>query len=211
MDTPVLKLWLAKFSLAAVTMPQERTDDSFRQYEELIKRYGVRDLINGSLWSDERFTSFGVEWYPNVKALREFNSKLDALHWFQYIKSEIFLGVEIPENPIPMTPLGLDPGVDWLVHIYMSRLLPLAYDMSEAEMTEAMKVLTDARALGVRDGPMANSRPVNEEWGSWGIEFYPSLEVLVQKNAMMEKVKWYKYVQARSFLGTATGGLLVGK
>jgi hypothetical protein len=55
------------------------------------------------------------------------------------------------------------------------------------------------------------ARPANEEWDWWGIELYPKFEAVVAKTRNQEKVKWWKYVFARSYLGTPTAGELIKK
>lgn len=209
MDTPVFKLWLAKPRLEAFLLPQERFNEFGQKHAQAQKDLGVRNLISGTVWSDERYTGFGVEWFPNWQAVREYHRCLDELHWFQYLQSEIFLGVEVPDLPMRLEPLNLDPNVDWLVHIFVARHSAAWYHASAEELAELDRLYEQQAS----SAPFifANTRPFQELWEGWGIEFYPSLEQLVQHTDNLEKIKWWKYLEAQTFHGTAEDGELFKK
>jgi hypothetical protein len=211
MDTPVFKLYLAKPNLETMLMPQERIMEFLQKNETIKTSLGVRNLLTGSVWSDERYTIFGVELFPNWQAIRDHHRRLNELNWFQSLQSEVYLGVDPEGNPNKLEPLTLDPNIDWLAHIFVFGFHPQAYDVSEAENAEMMKIFDLEKSLGAISVLGVESRFVNEENYYWGIELYPSLEALIQKSRVQEQGKWWKYYNVRSFLGTIEEGELVKK
>lgn len=211
MDTPVYKFFLYKPRLAAFEQPPEKLEEYLQKNEAILRDTGGRRLIMGSLWSTERFVGFGVELFPNWKSLREHIRCLDELHWFQLIDSEVVLGLDSADNPNRLEPLNLDPNVDYIAHMYLARYHEPFYSISEADMAEAMKVFDLEKELGVVSVVHGYSRPIDEKWNGWGVELYPSMEALAQKAQAQEKVNWWKYIDAKTYLGTANGGELLGK
>lgn len=211
MGSPVYKLYFYKPSLALLEMAHDQLAAYVKKTEEFLSDAGGRLLIQGSVWSTERFAGFGVEWFPSWKALREHDRCLDEMHWFQYMDSETYLGFDPADEPNRLEPLNLLTDVDYIAHIYISRSEPPIYSVSEAETAEAMKVFDLGKALGVVPVVHGYSRPIDEEWSDWGVELYPSLEALETKTKAQEKVNWWKYITAKTYLGTAYAGELLGK
>ena len=211
MDTPVYKLWLAKPTLETVSLPQEQMDSLFEKHNQFVKEQGVRDLVSGTIWSDENYTNFGVELFPNWKAVRDFHRCLDEIHWFQRWTGFILLGVDQADNPNKLEPVELKPGEEWFAQIYLARELPALYSVTEAEMAEGMKVMGGVKAMGVRDLVQAHSLPISEEWNDWGVNLIPSMEVLMRKTQAQQQIHWWKSIEARTYLGSAEGGELIKK
>ena len=58
-----------------------------------------------------------------------------------------------------------------------------------------------ARRLGVRQMLMANMRWSNERNEIFGIELYPSLEIVQEYSRQLEDMNWYSFVSSESYLG----------
>ncbi len=211
MDTPIFELWLAKPRLSVAALPQEQTAELLQKNEQFQKDLGIRELLTGRIISDERYTFFGIEWSPSWKAVREHQRCQDELHWFQHLDSLIYLGVEDPNTPNSLTPLDLDPKVEYLTHIFLAKARPAFYDITPDVMKQATELMAGWEKMGVRRVVSAATRAFNEEYESFGVELYPSLEVMLEKSRQQEQAKWYKYISARSYLGVAEGGELLKK
>lgn len=212
MDTAVYKLYLAKPVLDTMLMPQERIAEYMQKHDQIMNELGVRTLLTGSIWSDEHYTMFGIERFPSWKALRDHTRCLNEMNWFQYIEGDVFLGVESETNPVKLEPLSLDLKVgDWIAHIFVFSLHQPGYDATEAELAEVMKFLDFQKSQDIHTVISVESRFANEKYMAWGLELYPSLETLLQKTRAQEKMKWWKYFNSQSYLGTVDQGDLVPK
>lgn len=211
MDTPVLKLWLANPVIDAFELPQERIDAYFEKDAQIMQELGIRTLLEGEIWSEEHYTGFGVQWFPSWKALREHQRCQDAEHWMQYMHADVYVALEHPDFPVSLAPLDLDPSVDWITHIFVARHTEAWYGASEETRAGLMQTQEQNETLGSRFVMVGYTRPVQEEWEAWGLELYPSMEALKQSALAMEKVDWWRYFEARTFLGTLKNGDLLKK
>jgi hypothetical protein len=209
MSKPVYKLYLVKPRLEAVMLPAEQQQSLNGKTTEILAQVGGKSLIDGEIWSDEQYQYFGVEQFPNWQALREQNRRLRDMNLFQYMESETFMGVEDPENPTLQEPLSIAEGPEGpFFLIYVSRFHS-EYEVTEEVMKEAEKLNQLTKELGFRDIIYANARIGNEAWTAFGVQLVPSMEALEKKQAAQDKVKWWKYIEARTYLGSATGGELI--
>lgn len=211
MDIPVFKLYLAKFTMDAVQLPDERKAEIMARRDQVVKDVGMRTLVEGSIWSDERFGGYGVEMFPNWQALREYNRCLDELHWFQYVSAETFVGVQTADMPISFEPTPLDPGVDWLAHVWVTQTHPGLYDITDEIWAEMGKVMEQDNALGARDLLWLNLTPTNEAYHLCGVQLIPGMQAQIDIANNHHKAKWYRYIKAQSYLGTPNGGELLKK
>ncbi len=211
MDTPIFKLWLAEPRLSVAALPQEQIAELLQKNEQFQKDLGIRELLTGRVISDEHYTYFGTEWFPSWQAVREHQRCLDELHWLQHMDSLIYLGVEDPNAPNSLTPLDLNPNVAYLTHIFLANVRPAFYDITPDVLNHALELDEGWKKMGMRRVVSATTRAFNEEYESFGVELYPSLEMMLEKSRQQEEAKWYKYISARSYLGVAEGGELLKK
>lgn len=209
MSTRIYKLWLIKPVVAVVSMPQQQVDEYFQKNAQFKKDLGVRDLLLGRIWSDENLTHYGVELYPDWKAVREHNRCNEEDHFYQYMHSEIFLGVDQVDNPNTLEPLEAAVYAEGITQIWLANLLPAYYEADQSAAAEAEKVFALQNSLGIRNLLNVNTRPIDERWDGWGVQVYPSMEALMEKFRAQEKMKWWKYLKARTFLGTVESGDLI--
>lgn len=209
MGTRIFKLALFKPTLDAMMLTQEQVQQYFQKNDQIKKDLGVRELAYGSIFSDEAFTGFTTELFPDWKAVAEYTRCLNEMNWFQYIQSEVFLGVDSEENQNQLQPVEQGLVKDGIALIWLVNQLPAFYGATDAEKAEAMKVFELQQSLGMRQLLSVNARPMNECWDGWGVEAYPSMEALLEKSAMQAKVNWWKFLSGRTYLGRLEGGELV--
>jgi hypothetical protein len=209
MSKPIFKLYLMKLGIEAVTLPAEKQQSLLGKGEEILAQVGGKTLISGEIWSDEKYQYFGIEQYPNWQALREHDRCLREINWFQYLESETFLGVDDPDNPTRQEPLSMTerPEESFLL-LFIARLHS-EFELTEEVMKQAQQVQEYMKELGIQDLVSVNTRIGNEAWGTFGVQLIPSMDALEKKQAAQAKVNWWKYIEARSYLGSATGGMLI--
>jgi hypothetical protein len=209
MSKPVYKLYLMKPKLEAVLAPAEQQQALMGKVGDILAQVGGKVLINGDIWSNEQYQYFGVEQFPSWQALREHDRCLRELNWFQHLDSETFVGVDDPNNPTRQEPLAMAEGADGpFILIFIARMHS-EFELTPEVMQQAQQVLQYMKELGIQDLVSVNARLGNEAWWAFGVQLVPSLEALEKKQAAQEKANWWKYIDARSYLGTATGGVLM--
>ncbi len=212
---PVYKLWLAKELLAALQLPPEQQQAYLQKDAQFLAQVGARNLITAQCdWSNEEYDLFGIHEFPSLDALMEYQSCLRELHWTAYMQSKTYLGwpvntegkVELPNLPAPL-PAGSRP----IYKVALFRSKPATW-MEEPEKGDAInkQIYSASDKAGMVSILGAWIRPNNEEWTAFLLERYPSIDAFYEKYALMENLGWYKYVEARSYLGTAIMGVLAG-
>jgi hypothetical protein len=100
MAGPIYKLFEARFREAWYQLsPDEQQRLSDQVGAALEQVGGRRVVICASLWSNEAWTGFGVEEFPDVEAVQKQTQLLDDLHWYRYIESRTMLGIPFPDSP----------------------------------------------------------------------------------------------------------------
>lgn len=209
MDTPVFKLYLAKVSLDGTLLSERRNAELIRKLPQILRSAGGRSLVSGTIWSDERFRSFGVQVFPSWQAVREHDRQLEELSWFQYIQSRMYLGVEREDMPNNLQPRHLNPAVDWIVLLSLVRRSPEGYELSREDLTRIAQVDEQVRAMGAKELLHIETQPSNEQCDRWTVMLFPSLEVLIARSRLLEQARWGRYFTAQSFLGSPMGGELI--
>jgi hypothetical protein len=209
MSKPVFKLYLMKPKLEAVMAPAEQQQALMGKVADILAQVGGKVLISGDIWSDEQYQYFGVEQFPSWQALREHDRCLREFNWFQYLESETFVGVDDPNNPTRQEPLAMSGGGEEpLILIFIARMHS-EFELTPEVMAQAQQVSQYMKELGIEDLVSVNARLGNEAWWAFGVQLVPSLEALEKKQAAQEKANWWKYIDARTYLGSATGGVLM--
>lgn len=212
MSVPVYKLYLMKPKLEAVLLPVEKQSEIMTQLMSWRGELGVRALLAGEVWSDERFLYFGVEWYPDWKVLREYDRHLREINWYHYIHSETYMGIEIPGMPPDLTPYKPGPDEkDTFYKVYIARPLQAAYALSPEEQKKQQEFNQLEEALGAHTLMLINCRIGNEAADTFGVQRYPSFEVLQKLFNEQYALGWWKYMRACTYLCTAVDGELLAR
>ncbi len=210
---PVYKLWFMKPTIEVSKMPKELLEENMRKHNEFFQQSGGKLLIQANMaWSNEEYSYFGIEEFPSLAALVEFQNCLGEMDWTSYLISKTYLGFSIDwdGNPVPMvSPPPLEPGVVPIYKIFLWRPTALYFDDNKgAEALNAQIEDIGAKAGMVRL-MVAYARWNNEEWFAFGLERYPSLNAFAEKYGAMDKLGWYRYMQAKAYLGYGMEGSFV--
>ena len=104
MAQPIYKMWRAGLKEAWYQLSKEQQDALSAKISEAMKSVGGKPMLFcNSAWHSEQWLGFGVEEFPSLEAVQEFNRRLMELDWFRYCDSDILLGTAMPgaqpENP----------------------------------------------------------------------------------------------------------------
>ena len=104
MAQPIYKMWRAGAKEAWYQLSKEQQDALFAKVADAMKSVGGKSMVYGnSSWHSEQWLYFGVEEFPSIEAVQEYNRCLMELDWFRYIDSDIILGTAVP-GPQPENP-----------------------------------------------------------------------------------------------------------
>lgn len=89
----VYKLWMARPTAAAYALSPEREHALMDQVEKGMTDVGGKRIAMCSCWSSERYLYFGIEQFPDLNAVQEYDRCLKEMSWQQYMDGDIVLGV----------------------------------------------------------------------------------------------------------------------
>jgi len=98
MAQPIYKVWLMKYKEPWYKLTTEEQNKLNEQNQESLKQVGGESIMMCmSVWASEEWLGWGVEKYPNIEAVQKHTENLFNLNWFEYIESNTYLGVEMPQ------------------------------------------------------------------------------------------------------------------
>lgn len=167
-----------------------------------------RLLLCHSRWSNAQQSYFGIDMYPSIATLLEAEQAAGECD----CPSESFLGLPLDGTANNLTPPPPPPPEELSIYrVYLSRLTADGLRMNPAELEDtwarARERLHQVGALMILSG---YTRWNNEEWDTFGVERFHSLESLIEYSQLMSTSNWYRVTTARSYLGVAIGGNITG-
>ena len=104
MAQPIYKIWRVGVKEAWYQLSKEQQDALFAKVNEAMKSTGGKSMLFcNSSWHSEQWQYCGVEEFPSIEAVQEYNRCLMELDWFRYCDSDIILGTAMsggqPESP----------------------------------------------------------------------------------------------------------------
>jgi hypothetical protein len=104
---PIYKLYMMKPKEAWFALSKEEQRALIKSDSDLshkmMSQLGGRSILScDCFWSTEDWLLFGVEEYPDIKAVQESTRALREMGWFKYFESRIMLGT--PEMPLELRP-----------------------------------------------------------------------------------------------------------
>lgn len=100
MAGPVYKMFYMRLKEPWFQLSKEEQDALFAKMEEEFKKVGGKSMLMcNSSWSSEKWWYWGVEEYPSIEAVQEYDRCLNDLQWFRYCDSETLLGTRLPSEP----------------------------------------------------------------------------------------------------------------
>lgn len=96
----IVKVWFSKPKEAWHSLSEKEQEDFFKKEQEMAKRLraklGIRTINTSKcLWSNEEWFEFGIEEFPNVEAVQEYNEQLLKIGMYRYFEAKVLLGTPI--------------------------------------------------------------------------------------------------------------------
>ena len=93
MNGPIYKFFRVRWTAAWYQLGQAEQEAMLEKIGDLGKQFGVKPmLVCNSSWSNEGWSGFGVEEYPDMESVYNYNAALQAANWFAYMDCETMLG-----------------------------------------------------------------------------------------------------------------------
>lgn len=214
MFNPIYKLSFYRRTDRAFTLSLEEQHALLAKREAAGQAVDRKQLLTASMgWSNECFEYFGVELFPHLDALREYNARLDALGWYDLVSGQTYLGIPMDDRITDLEPMApVTGGRKAIYRVYLSRPSPLAYGLPPEEHEEMLRRTQEAaQVAGAKPVLSAYTRWNNEEWEYFGVEQFPSAEDALRYTQYLSVSSWYCYTISRSFLGDPVEGLLLSR
>ena len=94
MSQPIYKLFLFSPAPASYQISEEEQQKMMAKVNEARAKVGGEVVVTcASGWATEQWQYWGVEKFPSLEAVLEHGKLLVEMGWFQYIKSETYLGI----------------------------------------------------------------------------------------------------------------------
>ena len=91
----IYKLWQGRFTEAWYRLPQDERGRLMGEVVRALEHSAGKPVVTClSAWSNERWTGFGVEQFPDVEAVQRHEQMLMDLEWARYFESQTTLGTE---------------------------------------------------------------------------------------------------------------------
>ena len=212
MDTPLYKLYLFKrtpsyYALSEAKWAQLRAEITAQQ-----QAFGIRNLFNAQMdWSNEKYESFGVEFFPSIDVVQAYTRCLFKLGYFKLIDSESYLGLPMDNTFPDFTLEPPAPGESPVYRAYLTQETSYARQMEPDDLKMKYSLAGEAfKSAGGVPVLSAYARWNNEGYEYFGIERYPNLEALIGYTQFLSSNDWYAIMESRSYLGTAYSGIISG-
>ena len=96
MEGPIYKFYRVRWTEAYYQLSQTERDSLLAKIGEMGKQFGVKLVVLcDSAWSNERWTAFGVEEFPDMATVQKHNAALAKVDRFCYIECETMLGTAV--------------------------------------------------------------------------------------------------------------------
>jgi len=91
-----------------------------------------------------------------------------------------------------------------IYHLYFGKPTEAWYLLSDEEQTQLLARLREHFvSLGGETIITCDSAWATDQWQIWGVEKYPDLESLQKQVKFQRELKWLRYVDSTSILGTS--------
>ncbi len=213
-DKPVFKIFTFKYTKDAYALSPEQQAEFMKKHDEFLAQVGGKLLLTcDMIWSNEEFEYFGLESFPNMQALFTFHDCLRSIGWFPYFQSKTYLAWAVSEQgePLEYVPPAPPEVSNQAIYKLVFSTFKTSYYSEQAKADELLKGQEPvAKAAGRVLVFGGYARMNNEENFTILIERFPSLEAMTAYYKHLEFSGWFKYSQARSYLGRAVGGEISG-
>lgn len=194
------------YKLFFSTTTQAEPPELFEQRQS----QGIRQLLTADMsWSNQKFTSFSVDLFPSLDTVRTFDRF--ARDNGALLPGESYLGIPMDENYPDFFAPAPQEEESPVYRVYFSRPTAEVFGVELKKFQAELDLVNEARTRsGGRSLIAAYMRWNNEEWEYFGVERFPSTNNLLIYSQFLTEQGWYRYTNAISYIGTATGGILSG-
>jgi len=92
-----------------------------------------------------------------------------------------------------------------IILLYFAKGKEAGYRLSKEKQKELMgKIGKNLEEVGGKTIVACDCRWANEEWAWFGVEEFPDIEAVQKHKDFQDKLEWYRYVEAKTYLGTRT-------
>ena len=93
MAETIYQLFVMRPTEAWYQLSKEEREKLLAKQAESSEKAGAKNIVFAdAAWSNEEWMYFGVNQYPDLKALQEHTQRLDENQWFRFVKSKVILG-----------------------------------------------------------------------------------------------------------------------
>jgi hypothetical protein len=196
--TSIYKAWMMNYRPSWYELSKPSQDELMGKVgESLAKVGGKLVLVAASLWADEQWAAWGIEEYPNIEAVIQHAQTIADFRWYRFVKSWSILGTP----PDPETKVIIPKGQ--IYKLAFINATEAGYALSNTDMAKwNEKHVEFGKQFGMQVLLQCAANWCNEEWLTWLVEAYPSLEAVQGLRLKTYETGWYQYVSATSLLGT---------
>jgi len=93
---PIYKFWQATFNEAWYQLSTEEQGQRLAKVQAALEQVGGKAVVLcDSSWSNEEWSGFGVEEFPDIEAVQNHTRLLNELHWDRYLSGTSMLGTKL--------------------------------------------------------------------------------------------------------------------
>ena len=202
MSEPIYSVYIIHtFREAYYQLSAEGKGQFWGKVDEAMKIAGSNSvLVCGSKWANEHNAAWGVEEFPDMASIQLSVQTHEKDEHYRYLEAETYLGskiggrgVEAVDFPNPLYQLWMVKNSSNDPHESLSKAeRDRIWEQMGASVSKngAVEVIT------------CESTWSNEEYSAFGVLAWPSLEALQAHTKELTNIGWYRYISAKSILGT---------
>jgi len=205
MSTPIYQLAVIKNNIsmwqAYNALSEEERNDLTGKMNASTENVGGKTILACySAWADEEHPYWNLLYFPSVEARIQQTLKLQEIGWLQGVDAFTLMGTSESEPlevtiPNPIYKLWVTRASP-AVNQYVSQ-----FSQEEIKMYEK-EVYSISQDVGAVQVIQCDSYWCNEDFPSFGVIAYPSIEADMEHMKALEKLGWKRAFNAFTLLGT---------
>lgn len=202
MTGPIYSLFLVHgFREAYYQLSDAERDAFWGRIESVSQAVGSKNLLTcSSRWCNEAVAAWGLEQFPDLKAVQESARLHEDNQHLRYLETETILGTKQGDEAIPVVGFPNPIYQLWMVKAQaMQSIDSLPKEQSDALWAEVEKSILSQGGVSLL---VCNSYWSSEEIMYFGISAWPNLEAEQAHFKDLEKIGWHNFMHGRTILGT---------
>ena len=197
MATAIYQLTMMKRTAAWYQTSQEVREHLSKEIRASLEARGWDNIVQCvSNWSSEPWQGFGLNRFPDVNAVQKHRMDTNQLDWPQYVEALSVLGTARQQaSTADMTKP--------IYKAFMGKYSEAWHQLSNDDQERLIKTLQDHRdEVGGKVILSCDSSWCSDRWQFFGLEAFPDIEAVHGYANAMAELKWLRYVDGISLLGT---------